>query len=169
MVRYVYKVWPLLLIGTLALTACGNGGSAVETRDRREDASASVISTAIPDPAVPNGEGVSPDAPAAVGVVTSNRRETADAKAIRLFERNGYDFGAKDAQDYLDKAKAFTSKPPRDAEKVQRANGDTLIYQASSNTFAVTDARGVVRTMFKPSNGDEYWSREKAKALSGSR
>lgn len=165
----VFKVWPLLTIATLALTGCGNGGSAVETRDRQGDASVASSSATQPESTPIEVAPASADAPAAVGIVTSNRRETADAKAIRLFERNGYDFAAKDAQDYLDKAKAFTSKPPRDAEKVQRSNGDTLIYQASSNTFAVTDARGVVRTMFKPSNGSEYWSREKAKALSGTR
>ena len=149
----------------VALASCGNGGSAVETRDRSENQSAKPVG--LISEAVEPGEVVAEapvSAPKAAGVLTGNRRETADAKAVRLFERNGRDFGAATPEDYLAKAVAFTEKPPRDAEKVTRPNGDVLIYQASSNTFAVVDRRGVVRTMFKPSTGEAYWQDQKAKA-----
>lgn len=151
----------------LGLASCGNGGSAVETRDRETVQPAQPIGL-MAEPSAVATEATISEAPAfapkATGIITGNRRETADAKAIRLFERNGRDFGAATAEDYLAKATAFTSKPPRDAEKVSRPNGDVLIYQASSNTFAVVDRRGVVRTMFKPSTGAAYWQDQKAKA-----
>lgn len=150
----------------LGLTACDNGGSAVETRERPQ-AFASVETLPAQAPAPIQQVQTPTNAPAEAAVVlTSNRRETAGAKAVRLYERNGADFGSTSAEDYLEKAKRFTKTPPADAEKVSRPNGDTLIYQARTNTFAVVDKRGVVRTMFKPSNGAEYWERQKASAAS---
>ncbi|WP_231868710.1 S-type pyocin family protein [Brevundimonas sp. GW460-12-10-14-LB2] len=97
-------------------------------------------------------------------VLTANRRETVDAKIARLYDRNGADFGARSAEDYLTKVTAFTTKPPRDAETVKRPNGDTLIYQASTNTFAVVARNGSPRTMFKPTTGADYWAEQKAAA-----
>ena len=97
-------------------------------------------------------------------VLTANRRETVDAKITRLYDRNGADFDARSAEDYLDKVTAFTTKPPRDAETVKRPNGDTLIYQASTNTFAVVARNGSPRTMFKPTTGADYWAEQKAAA-----
>ena len=156
-----------LAIGlALTLAACGNGGSAVETRERSQ-AVAELPSAQAEMPSVqPVMQAPTPaDAPAQAAVVlTSNRRETAGAKAVRLYERNGADFGSASADDYLEKARQFTKSPPADAEKISRPNGDVLIYQARTNTFAVVDKRGVVRTMFKPSNGADYWERQKATA-----
>jgi hypothetical protein len=53
---------------------------------------------------------------------------------------------------------------PGDAETVKRPNGDTLIYQASTNTFAVVAKDGTPRTMFKPTTGADYWAEQKAAA-----
>lgn len=148
-------------VAALGLSACDNGASAVETRDR-----AAVSEEAKPTDAGPGGEAAkSPDASAeAKPVLTANRRETVDAKVQRLFERNGAAFGTSTAEAYLAAVTAFTTRPPADAETVRRANGDTLIYQASTNTFAVVDSNGVPRTMFKPDDGPAYWAKEKAAA-----
>lgn len=159
----------ILVVATALLAACGNGGSAVQTRERHSENAAApepqgAISVPLDSAVAPAQAVVAPKN--AATVLTGNRRETADAKAIRLFERNGRDFGADSAEDYLEKAKAFTSSPPADAEKIMRPNGDTLIYQARTNTFAVVDRRGVVRTMFKPSNGAAYWQDQKTSAPS---
>jgi pyocin large subunit-like protein len=113
---------------------------------------------------MPAGE-VDTGAPAKVKpVVTANRRETVDAKVARLFERNGAAFGSRTAEDYLARLEAFTGSPPADAETVRRPNGDTLIYQASTNTFAVVARDGTARTMFKPDGGAAYWAEQKAAA-----
>lgn len=166
--RWIYGV--AMTVAVVGVASCGNGGSAVETRSRDEAPSAQVqplvASEALAEQPQEElaAEKVAPAKAAAV--LTSNRRETASDKAVRLYERNGRDFGAKSAEDYLEKAEAFTRNTPRDAEKVSRPNGDVLIYQASTNTFAVVDRRGVVRTMFKPSNGAAYWQDQKASAPS---
>ena len=141
----------------LALGACDNGGSAVETRDRTASEPVALISAAAPDREMEA-------APEAKPPVTANRRETADAKVQRLYERNGASFGAKSADDYLAKVRAFTETTPRGTETVKRPNGDTLYYQAATNTFAVVDRNGVPRTMFKPDDGPAYWAQQKERA-----
>jgi len=144
------------------LAACDSGGSAVETRARGAAQAAETVLTSAPIDAVEAraDEGATEAKP----VVTANRRETADAKVQRLFERNGKDFGARSAEDYLARLTAFTSRPPSGAEQVKRPNGDTLIYQASTNTFAVVARDGTPRTMFKPRDGAAYWAEQKERA-----
>ena len=148
-------------VAALGLSACDNGASAVETRDR-----AAVSEDAKPADGGSDGEAAkSADGSAeAKPVLTANRRETVDAKIQRLFERSGADFGTPTADAYLAAITAFTTTPPADAETVRRGNGDMLIYQASTNTFAVVDSDGVPRTMFKPDDGPAYWAKEKAAA-----
>ena len=144
----------------LGLSACGDGGSAVETRDRATEASGAALT---------GGTGAEPAASGrppreAAPVLTANRRETVDQKVARLFERNGADFGARDARDYLAKVRAFVADPPAGTERVERPNGDVLLYQAATNTFAVVSRDGVPKTMFKPREGQAYWAEQKARA-----
>ncbi len=157
------RVWMIAGMACAALaglTACGNGDSAVATRDRPGGEAAlteaSDVSTAE--------SGTSEGAPAEKTVVTANRRETVDEKVQRLYERNGAAFGARSAEDFLDKVTAFTAQPPIGTETAARPNGDTLLYQASTNTFAVVARDGTPRTMFKPDDGPAYWAAQKAAA-----
>ena len=68
------------------------------------------------------------------------------------------------AEDYLARVQAFTARPPSGTERVERPNGDVLLYQASTNTFAVVSRDGVAKTMFKPRDGAAYWAEQKAAA-----
>ena len=147
-----------VLTTALGLAACGNGDSAVETRDRTADASPIALAS--------TAEAATPvaDSRAEKAVITANRRETVDEKIQRLYERNGADFGARSAEDFLDKVTAFTTRTPSDVERASRPNGDTLLYQASTNTFAVVARDGTARTMFKPDDGPTYWAEQKAAA-----
>ena len=97
-------------------------------------------------------------------IVTANRRETASVKIARLYERNGAAFGAKSADDYAARMKRFLDNPPAGVDTVKRPNGDTLYYQASTNTFAVVSRDGTPRTMFKPDDGPTYWAQQKERA-----
>ncbi|QSF54626.1 S-type pyocin family protein [Brevundimonas fontaquae] len=146
----------LVLCGLVGLGGCDNS-SAVETRDRTASAEPVALTSM---PTVSEEAATRQEKP----VLTANRRETVDAKIARLYDRNGADFGARSAEDYLTKVTAFTTKPPRDVETVKRPNGDTLIYQASTNTFAVVARNGSPRTMFKPTTGADYWAEQKAAA-----
>jgi pyocin large subunit-like protein len=143
----------------LALAGCDNGPSAVETRDRPiEAADVAVISNTVPT------DGGLAEATPEPTTLTANRRETVDAKTLRLYERNGADFGARSPEDFVARVEAFTKNPPAGVERVSRPNGDTLLYQASSNIFAVVARDGTPRTMFKPDDGPTYWAEQKARA-----
>jgi len=149
----------LMMVGlaVTALAGCDNA-SAVQTRDRTAEATPLALA------ATGTGDDDAPAAAQPKPALTASRRETVDDKIARLYQRNGADFGAGSAEDYLDKVTAFTAKPPRDAETVKRPNGDTLIYQASTNTFAVVARDGTPRTMFKPTTGADYWAEQKTAA-----
>ena len=154
----VLRTMGVAFTAALALAACDNGDSAVETRDRTAEApSAALVSTAAA--AAPADRGGAEKA-----VITANRRETVDEKIQRLYERNGADFDARSAEEFLDKVTAFTTRPPAGTETATRPNGDTLLYQASTNTFAVVARDGTARTMFKPDDGPTYWAEQKAAA-----
>ena len=149
----------LMMVGlaVMALAGC-DSAAAVQTRDRAAEATPLALA------ATGTGGGDAPAAAQPKPALTASRRETVDDKIARLYQRNGADFGAGSAEDYLDKVTAFTAKPPRDAETVKRPNGDTLIYQASTNTFAVVARDGTPRTMFKPTTGADYWAEQKTAA-----
>jgi pyocin large subunit-like protein len=98
---------------------------------------------------------------------SDNRRHTAEENADYHFHRDGPDFGAADVKDYVAKAHHFMEHPPADIETVSRPNGDKLLYDAKTNTFAVERKDGAPRTMFKPRDGAAYWKEQQAKAASG--
>lgn len=156
------KVWTMTIVALAAvagLGGCGEGGSAVETRDRTTGGS-SVATTET----LPSGTAQDPRAGPEAAVLTASRSETVDDKVLRLYARNGGDFGARSAEDFLAKVTAFTSRPPEGTETTTRPNGDTLLYQAATNTFAVVARDGTPRTMFKPDSGATYWAEQKAAA-----
>jgi pyocin large subunit-like protein len=94
---------------------------------------------------------------------TANRQRTAEQNAQAAFERNGEAFEAKDVDTFVAKAHAFTNHPPSGVQKISRANGDTELYDAKTNIFAVVSKEGAPRTIFKPDNGSAYWDKEMAK------
>jgi pyocin large subunit-like protein len=146
----------------IGLSACDSGASAVETRDRSGEATTVAVTAASGAGAIDVARDAEPAAQKTL--ITANRRETVDEKIQRLYERNGADFGARSAEDFLAKVTAFTSRPPAGVETIARPNGDTLLYQASTNTFAVVARDGTPRTMFKPDEGQAYWTEQKASA-----
>ncbi len=98
---------------------------------------------------------------------SDNRNHTAEENADYHFHRDGPDFGAADVKDYVAKAHRFIEHPPGDVQTVNRPNGDKLLYDPKTNTFAVERKDGAPRTMFKPRDGDAYWKEQQAKAASG--
>jgi pyocin large subunit-like protein len=147
-----------VVLATGVVAACDNGPSAVETRDRSDQVATDTVQPAAGVVGTETSEGS--DEPARW---TSNSRNTADQNIQRLFERNGVAFSATSAEDYVQKAHAFIADPPPGTETVRRANGDTLFYQASTNTFLVATSDGTPRTMFKPDEGPAYWDQQKAR------
>lgn len=159
----------LLTSSTLMLAAmlggCDGGASAVRA-PKAGERSAAAETTEAPSPSDsrrsdPRDEPVR--LVAGKPFWAANRTRTAEENAQRGFERNGATFEAKTVDDYVAKAHAFVDHPPKDAETLKRANGDTLIYDARSNVFAVVSKDGAPRAMFKPDDGETYWDVQKSR------
>ncbi|HEX6866951.1 MAG TPA: hypothetical protein VF122_06945 [Caulobacteraceae bacterium] len=144
----------LAMLSAVALVACDGDAASLPARDH----SAVVQQTVEYDP----GPSEAP-APRIDGkpMWSSNAKYSAEENAAYHFERNGKDFGAETVDAFVRKAHAFVSEPPREALTMTRANGDRLIYDPESNTFAVATKDGAPRTMFKPDNGMAYWEEQK--------
>lgn len=139
----------------LLLSACGPQAAEPEAKANEP----SVETVASPDEAeTPTVDGKP--------IWSSNRELSAQENAQKAFDRNGETFGAKDLDSFVQKAHDFTASPPKGSETLKRANGDTLIYDAKSNTFAVVTKDGAPRTMFKPDDGAAYWAEQKSREAS---
>jgi pyocin large subunit-like protein len=113
------------------------------------------------------------DAPAPLAtdgkpIWAANRKHTAQENADYQFGKNGKDFGAASEADYVAKVHAFVDTPPNGVQKVERSNGDALLYDAKTNTFAVVSKTGAPRTMFKPRDGASYWQQQVSREQSRS-
>ena len=60
--------------------------------------------------------------------------------------------------DYYRFARDFVENPPAGTLTKTRSNGDVLFYQPSTNTFAIKDKNGNIKTMFKPKDKEKYWN-----------
>jgi hypothetical protein len=98
---------------------------------------------------------------------SDNRRHSAQENADYHFHRDGPDFGATSVKDYVLKTHRFLEHPPKGVETIKRPNGDKLLYDPKTNTFAVERRDGAPRTMFKPRDGAAYWKQQEARAASG--
>lgn len=152
------------------LTGCDNGPSAVAQRERPGGDQSDTMVQRFADAGPARRERAEQDhraeAPLKVGGQAkwaATKRYTAEEGARRTFERNGADFGADGLDDFVVKAHAFVTRPPADVERIERSNGDVLFYDAKSNTFAVANADGLPKTMFKPEEGAAYWTEQKSR------
>ncbi|MBA8737071.1 hemagglutinin repeat-containing protein, partial [Chromobacterium violaceum] len=66
----------------------------------------------------------------------------------------------ENASQYVEIAQGFVSNPPAGVLKKVRPNGDVLLYDPATNTFAVKNSSGAPRTMFRPGDGINYWKRQ---------
>ncbi|MBW8734278.1 MAG: hypothetical protein JF571_08240 [Asticcacaulis sp.] len=92
---------------------------------------------------------------------SANRKHSADDNAHYQFEKHGPEFGAKNYAQFVAMAHAFVHAPPPGTETLKRKNGDTLLYDAKANVFAVMTKTGAPRTVFRPDDGRAYWDKQK--------
>lgn len=149
------------LLAALSLTACDRAAEAPARDHAADDRAAPMPDRAesrADDPReapVPKVDGKP--------MWSANRNSTAEENAQSHFEKDGAAFAAKDVDDFVAKAHAFISHPPAGTDRIKRANGDILLYNARDNIFAVATKNGAPRTMFKPDNGADYWETQKTK------
>lgn len=151
----------------LGLGACDAGPSATKTQPPPPSVSSAGGASASATPTTGGqAAAVDPrDVPAPVAadgkpIWAANKKHTAQENADYQFGKNGKDFSAVTEADYVAKVHAFVDAPPTGVQKVARSNGDALLYDAKSNTFAVVTKDGAPRTMFKPRDGAAYWRQQ---------
>jgi filamentous hemagglutinin len=94
-------------------------------------------------------------------VVWSHGEGGSAQNAEHHWRKHGREFPEyRSAAEYEVGALAFVRAPPPGTETKHRGNGDTLYYNAATNTFAVADCDGEPRTFFRPNNGRAYWDRQ---------
>jgi pyocin large subunit-like protein len=77
------------------------------------------------------------------------------------FEKHGAEFGRITKQDYLRQAQLL-----RDARvggpvlEAVRRDGVITRYDQQTGAFIAFNANGVIRTFFKPNDGERYWRRQ---------
>lgn len=62
--------------------------------------------------------------------------------------------------EYVERAQNSVANPPDNVLTKTRGNGDILLYDPESNTFAVKTGSGVPKIMFRPNNVIDYWNRQ---------
>ena len=159
----------LAAVAALALSACDNGPSAVAQKQAAGTQMATAGAAATPQAFTDADASRVDHRQDPVKLVdgqpmwSASRKYSAEENAQRAFARNGEAFGADNIDQFVDKAHAFVSHPPKTALTLARANGDTLIYDPKANIFAVRSKAGAPRTMFKPDDGMAYWEQQKAR------
>jgi RHS repeat-associated protein len=107
----------------------------------------------------PEGEGA--EAAAGTSKLWSEGKGLSAVKnAFQHWLKHGKEFpNLQNAKQYLEAAQEFVTNPPPGTLSKVRPNGDTVLYNPSTNTFAVRTVDGAPRTMFKPSgNGMTYFN-----------
>jgi pyocin large subunit-like protein len=159
----------------LALAGCDAGPSAVSKSPQAGAQAAGGTQGGAPGGSASAGPGGTQvgaadprDAPVALAtdgkpIWAANRKHTAQENADYQFDKNGKDFGASSEAQYVAKTHAFVDAPPAGVKRIARSNGDALLYDAKTNTFAVVTKAGAPRTMFKPRDGATYWEQQVAR------
>jgi pyocin large subunit-like protein len=81
------------------------------------------------------------------------------------FQKHGREFGAATAADYLRLAQALRDRPAGGGV-LERVRGDGVVtrFDRGSGAFIAFGDDGVIRTFFRPNDGERYFERQAARA-----
>lgn len=104
---------------------------------------------------VPTAPPVPPRAPSAVGFRNRQRLD-------EHFDKHGVEFNAPNAAAYLSLAQALRAAPPSATVRELRRPTDGVIakFDRSTGAFLAFDADSIIRTFFKPNDGEAYFERQ---------
>lgn len=138
--------WRRLLTAALAAVAIFLFWSQTAERGQREAARGPTISAEAREA----GQGWG----ASVGFADQRRLDD-------HYEKHGGEFGRITKQDYLRQAQLLRDARPVDPilEAVRR-DGVVTRYDRQTGAFIAFNPNGVIRTFFKPNDGERYWRRQ---------
>ena len=84
-----------------------------------------------------------------------------EEKLTEHFHKHGSEFGCKDESAYLKLAQTLRDKPVGgDVIEAQRSDQTITRFDRSSGAFIAFDPDKVIRTFFKPNDGEAYFKRQ---------
>jgi hypothetical protein len=94
----------------------------------------------------------------ALGSGRFTNAEFAPGELEAHFAKHAGEWGAIGEDSYLARARSMLSSDPGgDLLGSVRANGDVLRFNVRTGEFAVGSSDGVIRTLFRPDAGLDYW------------
>lgn len=123
-------------------------------------------SAPAPEPGVSAGPVAPPAAPSTVVPSAPPRRSTVGfrsrARLEEHFAKHGAEFKASTAAEYLAMAQRVRELPPseRVLEITRPTDGVISKFDRESGAFLAFDADSVIRTFFKPNDGEAYFKRQ---------
>jgi pyocin large subunit-like protein len=77
------------------------------------------------------------------------------------FAKHGAEFGRVTEDDYLRAAQALRDAPAiGKVEELRRPDGSISKYDRATGAFIAFDSTGIIRTFFKPNDGEAYFRRQ---------
>ena len=81
------------------------------------------------------------------------------------FHKHGREFGAATPGDYLRLAQSLRDRPAGgDVREIVRADGVVSRFDRASGAFLAFGPDGVIRTFFRPADGERYFERQATRA-----
>ncbi|MFM0434368.1 hypothetical protein PQQ75_35570 [Paraburkholderia aspalathi] len=122
---------------------------------------AAVLSAATPMDAAGATESITGSNSGGSSFWSSTGSSTAVENAYGHWDKHMSEFPEyQNSVQYVQGAQDFVSDPPAGTLTKTHPNGDTLLYDPSTNTFAVRTVNGAPRTMFRPQGGMSYWNKQ---------
>lgn len=114
-----------------------------------------------PIPAVQgDGDGSAPSR-APHGLADSHVGFATDRKLVAHYEKHGSEFGRISMQEYLRMAQELRDRPTGgDVREIVRPDGVVTRYDRASGAFLAFNQDGVIRTFFRPADGEAYFLRQ---------
>ncbi|WP_421997249.1 hypothetical protein [Reyranella sp.] len=143
--------WRRLLTAALAVVAILVFWTHVSERGQRELVRSSAASDTGAAPSGTRGWGAS------VGFADQRRLD-------EHFRKHGSEFGRITKQDYLHQAQLLRdARPGGPVLEAVRRDGVITRYDTQTGAFIAFNPNGVIRTFFKPNDGERYWRRQAAR------
>lgn len=77
------------------------------------------------------------------------------------FQKHGSEFGVRTAQEYLGLAQRLRDRPVGgDVLEAVRGDGTVTRFDRSSGAFLAFEPNGMIRTFFRPNDGEAYFRRQ---------
>lgn len=107
------------------------------------------------------GGSTPPGATASAGISRPDIGFRSQRRYDEHYEKHGREFGSVDQAEYLRLAQTLRDRPVGDSViEIVRKDGTITRFDRDSKAFIAFDRDGIIRTFFRPNDGEEYFRRQ---------